>query len=111
MNRLPVPASSSESAPSPGPISSTGSSGSVTSSAIRLATLGSDRKFWPRRLLGRTPRPRRAAGIPEEAVRLEAEKASRGGVGRVLERPRGDPEGQGELVAHQGQVGRLVALA
>src|SRR2546426_1120885 len=109
-NGLPVEQSSIVRAPSPGPISRTGSSGSWISAAIRRATRGSLRKFCPRRLLGRTPSSRRTAAIPEVALPLEPEKASRGGVGRVLERARGHPQRRGKLVPDEGQIGRLVSL-
>src|SRR5207249_9036116 len=123
----PVEAKSRESAPRPGPISTTGSSGSSTKSATRRATRGSQRKFCPIRLLGRTPSPRSVAGTPEEAERwpggaeerrldpgrppLEAEEASRRRVGRFLERSRCYAERSRELVAHQSEVGGLVSFA
>src|SRR5436309_107877 len=122
----PVEAKSRESAPRPGPISTTGSSGSSTKSATRRATRGSQRKFCPIRLLGRTPSPRSVAGTPEEAERwpggaerrrdpgrppLEAEEASRRRVGRFLERSRCYADRSREPVAPQSEAGGYVSFA
>src|SRR5881394_2315796 len=109
---LPEAANSRDKAPRPGPISRTGSRGSGIRPAIRLATRGSRRKFWPRRLLGRTPRARRTPGTPEAPpwLPLEPEERSRRGVGPFLQRGRSYPQRRGKLIAHERQIRRLVSL-
>src|SRR5882672_7714886 len=109
-NGLPEAANSRERAPRPGPISRTGSRGSGIRPAIRCATRGSDRKLWPRRLLGRTPRERRMPGTPDAPPPLEPEERSRRGVGPFLQRGRSDSQRTGKLIAHECQVRRLVSL-
>src|SRR6267142_6848281 len=55
--------------------------------------------------------PQAHAGPPEWTPSpLEPEKASRGGVGRVLEHARGHPQRRGQLIPNEDQVGRLVSL-
>src|SRR5688572_26367961 len=115
----PLDARSVVSAPRPGPISTTGSFGSSTSAAMRAATRGSQRKLWPRRRLGRTPRDRSAAGTPLVAdvgaalrsAGLEPEERTGRGIGSLLERLGGHAERGRHLIAHEDEVRRLVALA